>query len=90
MVFEFLNDEWKISNKNGGIAMQKREVLYGVGIQHIKTGEKINLEVWAENIDKATHGLRGVICYNTMYRWIGTSPLYENNNVISRMVDTKE
>lgn len=70
--------------------MQKREVLYSVGIQHKKTGEKLNLEVWAENVDKATNELRGVISYNTMYRWTGTSPLYENNDVISRMVDIDE
>lgn len=70
--------------------MEKREILYSVGIKHIKTGEKINLEVWAENVDKATWGLHGLISYNTQYRWTGTAPLYENNNVIFRFVESYE
>ena len=70
--------------------MQKREILYSVGIQHVETGERINLEVWAENVDKATYGLRGIIAYKTQYRWTGTGPLYKDNDVISRMVEVAE
>ena len=33
------------------------EQLFSVGIQHIKTGEIINLEVWAKNVNEATMGL---------------------------------
>lgn len=33
-----------------------KEQLFSVGIQHIKTGEKINLEVWAKGVREATHG----------------------------------
>ena len=41
------------------------EQLFSVGIQHIKTGERINLEVWAKNVNEATMGLEGVISWNT-------------------------
>jgi len=70
--------------------MKIREVLYSVWIEHKETGEKIKLEVWAENGDKATYELRGVISYNTRYRWTGTCPLYENNDVISRFVESSK
>ena len=36
-----------------------KEQLFHVGIQHIKTGERISLEVWAKNVNEATHGLGG-------------------------------
>ena len=48
------------------------EQLFHVGIQHIKTGERINLEVWAKNVNEATMGLEGVISWNTQYRWTGS------------------
>ena len=50
------------------------EQLFSVGIQHIKTGERINLEVWAENVHAATHELYGVIGPYTQYRWTGSGP----------------
>ena len=60
-----------------------------VGIQNIKTGEKINLEVWAKNVHEATHGLRGVIDWNTQYRWTGSGPVYDDNGkIITREVPT--
>jgi len=66
-----------------------REQLFIVGIQHIKTGEKIKLEVWAKNVHEATMGLRGVISWNTQYRWTGSGPVYDDNgNVIIREVPT--
>lgn len=65
------------------------EQLFSVGIQHIKTGERINLEVWAKNVHEATHGLRGVIDWNTQYRWTGSGPVYDNSGkVITREVPT--
>lgn len=65
------------------------EQLFSVGIQHIKTGEKINLEVWAKNVHEATHGLRGVIDWNTQYRWTGSGPVYDDNGkIITREVPT--
>lgn len=51
-----------------------KEQLFSVGIQHIKTGERINLEVWAENVHAATHELYGVIGPYTQYRWTGSGP----------------
>ena len=51
-----------------------KEQLFHVGIQHIKTGERISLEVWAKNVNEATHGLHGVINWNTQYRWTGSGP----------------
>lgn len=50
------------------------EQLFSVGIQHIKTGERINLEVWAKNVHEATHELHGVIGPYTQYRWTGSGP----------------
>lgn len=66
-----------------------KEQLFSVGIQHIKTGERINLEVWAKNVHEATIGLHGVISWNTQYRWTGSGPAHdENGKVITRVVPT--
>lgn len=62
------------------------EQLFSVGIQHIKTGERINLEVWAKNVNEATMGLEGVISWNTQYRWTGSGPVYRNNAIVTREV----
>ena len=64
-----------------------KQILFSVGIQHKKTGEKINLEVWAESVEKATYELGGVISYDTQYRWTGTGPVYENNEVVTREIE---
>lgn len=64
-----------------------KEQLFTVSIQHIKTGEKIKLEVWAKNVDEATLGLRGVISWNTQYRWKGSGPVYDDHGkVITREI----
>lgn len=64
-----------------------KEQLFTVSIRHIKTSEEIKLEVWAKNVDEATHGLRGVISYNTQYRWIGSGPVYDDHGkVITREI----
>lgn len=62
------------------------EQLFSVGIQHIKTGERIHLEVWAKNVHEATYGLRGVIGPYTQYRWTGSGPVYRNNEIVTREV----
>lgn len=63
------------------------EQKYHVGIRHKVTGEKLALEVWAENTDAATHKLTGtLIGPNCEYAWTGTGPLYENNRLIRREV----
>lgn len=56
-----------------------KEQLFSVGIQHIKTGEKIDLQVWAESVDKATWGLEGIIAAGTEYRWTGSGPVHDEN-----------
>ena len=63
-----------------------REQLFSVGIQHIKTGERISLEVWAKNVHEATHGLHGVISWNTQYRWTGSGPVYKDNKIVTREI----
>lgn len=64
------------------------EQLFSVGIQHKETGKRISLEVWAKNVHEATHELRGVISWNTQYRWTGSGPVYRNNEIVTREVPT--
>lgn len=62
-----------------------------MGIQHITTGEKIELEVWAKNVDEATMELRGVISYNTQYRWTGSGPVHDDHGyIITREIPSKD
>lgn len=63
-----------------------KEQLFSVGIQHIKTGERINLEVWAKNVHEATHELHGVIGPYTQYRWTGSGPVYKDNKIVTREI----
>jgi len=63
-----------------------KQQLFEVGIQHIRTGEEINLQVWAKNVNEATHELHGVIGPYTEYRWIGTCAIYQNNKIVTREV----
>lgn len=46
------------------------EYKYSIGVRHKSTGERLKLEVWAEDVDAATHKLTGT--------------LYENNQLIRR------
>lgn len=63
------------------------EYKFSVGIRHKITGEKLHLDVWAQNVDEATHKLCGVLIgYRCEYEWTGSGPLYENNQVIRREV----
>lgn len=64
-----------------------KEYLYQVGIKDKKTGEELNLRVWAKNTDEATHKLCDVLIgYYSEYKWMGSGPLYENNKLIEREV----
>lgn len=61
---------------------------FQVSLRHKTTGEKLNLEVWAESNEAATHKLIGsLIGYRCEYEWTGTDPLYENNHLIEREED---
>lgn len=61
------------------------EYKYGVGMRHKVTGEKLHLEVWAENTDAATYKLTGtLIGPDCEYIWTGSGPIYENNQLIRR------
>ena len=63
------------------------EHLYTVSVQDKKTNEKLKLQVWARNTDEATQTLTGsLIGYNCQYRWTGTSPVYEDNKIVTRKV----
>ena len=62
-----------------------KEHLYQVCLIHKKTGKRLNLQVWAQNSDEATHKQTGsLIGYHCQYDWRGTSVLHENNRPISR------
>lgn len=64
-----------------------KEHLYSVGLEHKKTEERIDLQVWARNTDEATHKLTGVLIgYSCTYRWTGSGPVYENNRIITREI----
>lgn len=41
--------------------------------------------VWAENVDKATHKLTGILIgYECEYTWRGTGPVYINDRIVER------
>lgn len=64
------------------------EYLYQVDLRNKTTGERLHLNVWAENTDAATHKLTGtLIGPKCEYAWTGTGPLYENNKLIERKED---
>lgn len=66
-----------------------KEQLYEVGIKHKETDQKINLQVWAKNVNEATWGLRGLIGPYTEYVWTGSGPIYDDNGeVITRETPT--
>lgn len=67
-----------------------KEILYNVGLEHKQTGKKLNLEVWAEDCDKATNKVIGLIGYDGRYSWTGTSPIYENNLLVYRLVEKQD
>lgn len=61
------------------------EQKYQVSIRHKVTGERLTLEVWAENTDAATYKLTGtLIGPECEYIWTGSGPIYENNQLIRR------
>lgn len=62
-----------------------KEHLYQVGLEDKRTGERINLRIWAESTDAATHKITNAAfgAYGE-YRWTGSGPLYENNQLITR------
>lgn len=64
-----------------------KEYLYQVGMKDKRTGEKIDLRIWAQNVDEATHKVTHALfgAYGE-YRWTGSGPLYENNKIIEREV----
>lgn len=64
-----------------------KEYQYRVSAKCKDTGDCISLYVWAENGDIATAKLAGILFgYNCEYEWRGTSPMYENNQPISRAI----
>ena len=64
-----------------------KQVLYKVCMKHDKTGEKIDLMVWAENVDEATHKVVSAIGgYRGEYSWRGSGPQYENNRLVTREI----
>lgn len=61
------------------------ERLYSVGLLNKSSREKLDILVWAENVDKATHKLTGaLIGHECEYEWRGTGPVYKDNKVVER------
>ena len=58
------------------------EYKYSIGVRHKSTGEKLKLEVWAEDVDAATHKLTGTLIGPECET--GSGPIYENNQLIRR------
>ena len=64
-----------------------KQILFRVGMKNKKTNERISLKVWGENVDDATHKVVSAIGgYYGEYSWCGSSPEYENNNLVTREV----
>lgn len=58
-----------------------------IGLRHKVTGEKLDITVWAQKNDEATHKLCDVLIGpDCDYDWIGTGPVYENNQRAKREV----
>ena len=64
-----------------------KQNLYTVTMMHKETRERIRLEVWAEHTDEATRKVVAAIGgYNGEYSWMGSSPVYKNNQLASRTI----
>ena len=65
-----------------------KQQLFRVSAKNRKTGENISLQVWAENVDAATHSLTDALFgAKGAYVWTGSAPEHENNEVIKREID---
>ena len=64
-----------------------KEYLFLIGMKDRRTGDKINLRVWGENVVAATNKITSALFgYHGEYVWTGSGPLHETNEVISRDV----
>lgn len=84
---EGVRAEAEALKKDGGhVEWGLVEYLYSVGMEDRETGERLNLKVWAEYTDAATHKLTTALfgAYGP-YRWTGTGPIYRNNKLVTRI-----
>ncbi|MCQ4637169.1 hypothetical protein NE619_10570 [Anaerovorax odorimutans] len=63
-----------------------KQYLYRVGIEHRKTKERTHLQVWASNVDEATNKLGNLFGCGDEYSWIGSGPVYEDNEAVAREI----
>lgn len=64
-----------------------KQHLYRVGMKHNTTGERVNLHVWADNVEEATHLIVSAIGgYRGEYSWTGSGPEYQNNQIVTREI----
>ena len=64
-----------------------KQNLYRVSLKNKRTNETLQLLVWSDNVDNATHSLCGILIgYNCEYSWIGSGPVYENNQLVTREI----
>ena len=63
------------------------EILYRVGIVHKERDEKLSVEVCGKDPQEATSKLLSSLIgpYN-QYIWLGTGPVYRDNEVVKREV----
>ena len=93
--YHFLEDEECEAIRLEAEALQEKynyvnwglvEYLYSVGLRDIIDDSRFNLRVWAKDTDAATRKLCGrLIGPRTEYAWLGTAPVYENNQRIARI-----
>lgn len=62
-----------------------KQQLFRVGMQHKGTKKKVEVNVWASNVDEATSKLTDLFFgrFNE-YEWTGSGPVYENNETVTR------
>lgn len=83
----YYNHKEQTNRPKAGKENNVKQYLYSVGMKHKKTGQKIDLMVWAENVDEATHKVTGAIGgYRDEYSWTGSGPEYENNELVTREI----
>lgn len=64
-----------------------KQQLFSVLLKNKRTDENIELLVWGKNVDEATNQLCSALFgVNGEYRWQGSGPVHENNEIITREI----
>lgn len=67
------------------------ERLFSVGLRHKVTLEKLDVMIWAPDVETATYKLVGsLIGSKCEYTWTGSGPVYKDNHVIERLMEVSK